>query len=223
MYNPMNNMPYWYDEWFTARGNAMPSMALTPMVIRRDGNSERAMDIYSRLLDERIIYVVGPVEPYMANSITAQLFHLEAEDPTADITMYIDSPGGQVATGSSIIDTMNYISCDVRTICTGMAASMGSAILLNGAKGKRHAYPNAQIMIHQPSSGTQGKITDMERSLRHGMQLKERLHRMYAERTGQPIEKIVVDMEHDYWLWADEAVEYGIVDSIVKSRKEVQA
>ena len=216
----MNNMPYWYGDWYNS--HAAFNMAIAPMVIRRDGNREQVMDIYSRLLDERVIYVVGPVEPYMANAISAQLLHLEAEDPEADITMYIDSPGGEVATGSAIIDTMNYISCDVRTVCKGMAASMGSAILIKGAKGKRFALPSAQIMIHQPSSGTQGKITDMERSLRHGIELKERLHRMYAEKTGQPIEKIQEDMEHDYWLWAEDAVEYGIVDKVITSRKEVE-
>lgn len=197
-----------------------PEMNVVPMVIKREGNSERAMDIYSRLLEERIIYVVGPVEPMMANAIKAQLLLLEAEDPKADITMYIDSPGGEVATGMGVFDTMNYIACDIRTVCVGMAASMGSALLLNGTPGKRYALPNAEIMIHQPSSGCQGKITDMEASFEHGKALKERLHRIYADKTGQPIEKIREDMEHDHWLWADEAKKYGIIDAVITSRGE---
>jgi ATP-dependent Clp protease protease subunit len=198
-----------------------PTNAYVPMVIHREGNSERAMDIYSRLLDERIVYMYGPVEPNMANSIKAQLTLLEAEDPKADITMYIDSPGGEVATGMGIYDTMNYITCDVRTVCVGMAASMGSVILLNGTKGKRYALPNSEIMIHQPSSGCQGKITDMEKSFEHSKRLKERLHRIYTEKTGQPIEKIREDMEHDHWLWADEAAEYGIIDYVITNHEEV--
>ena len=200
--------------------NEIFKASFAPMVIRREGNSERAMDIYSRLLDERIIYMFGPVEPNMANAIKAQLVHLEAEDPKADITMYIDSPGGEVATGMGIYDMMNFVACDIRTVCVGMAASMGSVILLNGTKGKRFALPNSEIMIHQPSSGCQGKITDMEKSFEHGKALKTRLHSIYAEKTGQPIEKIREDMEHDHWLWADDAKAYGIIDKVVASREE---
>ena len=200
-----------------------PQAALAPMVMRRDGNQVQAMDIYSRLLEERIIYVIGPVEKYMANAVKAQLLLLEAEDPAADITMYIDSPGGEVGTGMGVFDTMNYISCDIRTVCVGQAASMGSVFLLNGTPGKRFALPNSEIMIHQPSSGCQGKITDMERSFEHGKALKERLHRIYADKTGKSIEQIRDDMEHDYWLWPEEAVEYGIIDKVIATREEVQA
>lgn len=193
----------------------------TPMVIVKEGRKEQAMDIYSRLLKERIIYVYGLVEPHMANAVKAQLLHLEAEDPDADITMYIDSPGGEVATGMGIVDTMNYVTCDIRTVCVGMAASMGSLILASGTPGKRYALPNSEIMIHQPSSGCQGKVTDMEANFIHSKELKDRLQKIYAKLTGQSLEKIKEDLEHDYWLWADQAKEYGLVDHVVASRKEL--
>lgn len=193
---------------------------LVPTVLEREGNSERAMDLYSRLLKDRIIMVTGPVEPNMANIIKAQLLYLEAEDPNSDITMYIDSPGGEVATGMGIYDTMQYIKPDIRTVCVGMAASMGSLILMGGTKGKRSALPNAEIMIHQPSGGAQGKATDVESNLEHLLKLKDKMHCIYSSLTGQDIEKIKKDMEKDYWLSADEAKEYGIIDNVLNKRGE---
>ena len=165
-------------------------MSLVPTVLEKEGNSERAMDLYSRLLKDRIIMVTGPIEPNMANIIKAQLLFLESEDPNSDIIMYIDSPGGEVATGMGIYDTMQYVKPDIRTICVGMAASMGSLILMGGTKGKRSALPNAEIMIHQPSGGAKGKATDVEANLEHLLKTKIKLHNIYAELTGQNIEKI---------------------------------
>lgn len=188
---------------------------LVPMTIEREGNGERSMDLYSRLLKERIVVVQGPIEPAMANIIKSELLFLEGESPTTDITMYIDSPGGEVATGMGIYDTMQYIRPDVRTICMGMAASMGSVLLMGGTKGKRYALPHSEIMIHQPSSGAQGKVSDMERSFKQSIRIKEMLHQLYAERTGQPIEKIEQDLDRDTWMTPEEAVAYGMIDGIM--------
>lgn len=193
-------------------------MSLVPTVLEKEGNSERAMDLYSRLLKDRIIMVTGPIEPNMANIIKAQLLFLESEDPNSDIIMYIDSPGGEVATGMGIYDTMQYVKPDIRTICVGMAASMGSLILMGGTKGKRSALPNAEIMIHQPSGGAKGKATDVEANLEHLLKTKIKLHNIYAELTGQDIEKIKTDMEKDYWLTPLEAKEYGLIDTILDKR-----
>lgn len=193
-------------------------MSLVPTVLEKEGNSERAMDLYSRLLKDRIIMVTGPIEPNMANIIKAQLLFLESEDPNTDIIMYIDSPGGEVATGMGIYDTMQYVKPDIRTICVGMAASMGSLILMGGTKGKRSALPNAEIMIHQPSGGTKGKATDVEANLEHLLKTKIKLHNIYAELTGQNIEKIKADMEKDYWLTPLEAKEYGLIDTVLDKR-----
>ena len=193
-------------------------MSLVPMVLEREGNGERAMDLYSRLLKERIIVVQGEIEPGMANIIKSELLFLESEDPDADITMYIDSPGGEVATGMGIYDTMQYIKPDVATICTGLAASMGSVILMGGTKGKRSALPHAEIMIHQPSSGAQGKISDMEASFKQAMRIKEMMHNLYAEITGKDVETIARDMDRDYWMTPDEALKYGIIDKVVMLR-----
>lgn len=193
-------------------------MSLVPTVLEKEGNSERAMDLYSRLLKDRIIMVTGPIEPNMANIIKAQLLFLESEDPNSDIIMYIDSPGGEVATGMGIYDTMQYVKPDIRTICVGMAASMGSLILMGGAKGKRSALPNAEIMIHQPSGGAKGKATDVEANLEHLLKTKIKLHNIYAELTGQDIEKIKTDMEKDYWLTPLEAKEYGLIDTVLDKR-----
>lgn len=186
-----------------------------PMVIQRDGRSERAMDIYSRLLQERIIYVTGPIEPNMANAIKAQLILLEHEDPKADITMYIDSPGGQVDTGLGIYDTMQYITCDVRTVCVGLAASMGSLLLMGGTKGKRMALPHSNIMIHQPSGGSQGMASDMEIVWEHMKHTKEVLTKLYVKHTGQKYEDLLEDMDRDCYMTAEEALEYGLIDKIV--------
>ena len=176
------------------------------------------MDLYSRLLKDRIIMVTGPIEPNMANIIKAQLLFLESEDPNSDIIMYIDSPGGEVATGMGIYDTMQYVKPDIRTICVGMAASMGSLILMGGTKGKRSALPNAEIMIHQPSGGAKGKATDVEANLEHLLKTKIKLHNIYAELTGQDIKKIKADMEKDYWLTPLEAKEYGLIDTVLDKR-----
>lgn len=193
-------------------------MSLVPTVLEKEENSERAMDLYSRLLKDRIIMVTGPIEPNMANIIKAQLLFLESEDPNTDIIMYIDSPGGEVATGMGIYDTMQYVKPDIRTICVGMAASMGSLILMGGTKGKRSALPNAEIMIHQPSGGAKGKATDVEANLEHLLKTKIKLHNIYAELTGQNIEKIKADMEKDYWLTPLEAKEYGLIDTVLDKR-----
>ncbi len=193
-------------------------MSLVPTVLEKEGNSERVMDLYSRLLKDRIIMVTGPIEPNMANIIKAQLLFLESEDPNSDIIMYIDSPGGEVATGMGIYDTMQYVKPDIRTICVGMAASMGSLILMGGTKGKRSALPNAEIMIHQPSGGAKGKATDVEANLEHLLKTKIKLHNIYAELTGQNIEKIKADMEKDYWLTPLEAKEYGLIDTVLDKR-----
>lgn len=193
-------------------------MSLVPTVLEKEGNSERAMDLYSRLLKDRIIMVTGPIEPNMANIIKAQLLFLESEDPNTDIIMYIDSPGGEVATGMGIYDTMQYVKPDIRTICVGMAASMGSLILMGGTKGKRSALPNAEIMIHQPSGGAKGKATDVEANLEHLLKTKIKLHNIYAKLTGQNIEKIKADMEKDYWLTPLEAKEYGLIDTVLDKR-----
>lgn len=193
-------------------------MSLVPTVLEKEENSERAMDLYSRLLKDRIIMVTGPIEPNMANIIKAQLLFLESENPNSDIIMYIDSPGGEVATGMGIYDTMQYVKPDIRTICVGMAASMGSLILMGGTKGKRSALPNAEIMIHQPSGGAKGKATDVEANLEHLLKTKIKLHNIYAELTGQNIEKIKADMEKDYWLTPLEAKEYGLIDTVLDKR-----
>ena len=193
-------------------------MSLVPMVLSRENNSERAMDLYSRLLEDRIIMLTGLIEPNMANVVKAELLFLESESPTKDITMYIDSPGGEVATGMGIFDTMNFIKPDVATVCIGMAASMASLILATGTKGKRLALPNAEIMIHQPSGGSQGEATDMQVIMEHMLKTKEKLHRIYSEITQQPINKIKHDMDRDYWLNPNEALEYGLIDKVLSNR-----
>ena len=190
-----------------------------PAITKREGSTTKLMDIYSRLLEERIIYVTGVIEPEMANAVKAQLILLENLDPKADITMYIDSPGGMVDTGLGIYDTMQFISCDVRTVCVGLAASMGSLLLMGGTKGKRMALPHANIMIHQPSGGAQGMASDMEISWKHMKRTKDTLTQLYADHTGQPYEKVLSDMDRDYFLTAEEALQYGIIDEIVTKRK----
>lgn len=191
-------------------------MPLVPMVIQRTHEGERAMDIFSRLLGERIILLTEPFEDTMASLIVAQLLYLQSEDGTKDITMYINSPGGSVTAMWSIIDTMNSIKPDVSTVCIGMAASAASLTLANGAKGKRFILPNAEVMIHQPSFGTQGMVSDVEIAYKHGAKAKESGHRFMAEKTGQTLEKITKDMDRDTWLDATEALDYGIVDKVIK-------
>ena len=190
-------------------------MALVPMVIEREGNGERAMDLYSRLLKERIVVVQGPIEPVMANIIKSELLFLEGEDPNTDITMYIDSPGGEVATGMGIYDTMQYIKPDIRTICMGTAASMASVLLMGGTRGKRYALPHSEIMIHQPSSGAQGKVSDMERSFRQSIKIKEMLQDLYVDLTKQSRRQIEQDLDRDTWFTAQEAADYGLIDEVL--------
>jgi ATP-dependent Clp protease protease subunit len=194
-------------------------LGMVPMVIEQSGRGERAYDIYSRLLKERVIFLVGPVEDNMANLVVAQLLFLESENPDKDISLYINSPGGSVSAGLAIFDTMNFIKPDVSTLCTGMAASMGAFLLAAGAKGKRFSLPNSRVMIHQPSGGAQGQATDIEITAREILKTREQLNKVLAERTGQPLEKIAHDVERDYWMAADEAKEYGLVDQVIAKRE----
>jgi ATP-dependent Clp protease, protease subunit len=189
-----------------------------PMVIEQSGRGERAYDIYSRLLKERIVFLFGPVSDTTANVVCAQLLFLESENPDKEIFLYINSPGGSVSAGLSIYDTMNWIKPDVSTLCMGMAASMGSFLLMAGAKGKRIALPNSRIMIHQPSGGAQGQASDIEIQAREIIKTREQLNKIYAERTGQPVERIAADMERDYWMSPAEAKEYGLIDQVLDKR-----
>jgi len=191
---------------------------MVPIVIEQSGRGERAYDIYSRLLRERVIFLVGPVNDQTANLVVAQLLFLESENPDKDISLYINSPGGSVSAGLSIYDTMNFIKPDVSTLCMGMAASMGSFLLMAGAKGKRNALPNSRIMMHQPSGGAQGQASDIEIQAREILKTREQLNRIYAERTGQTIERIAADMERDLWMSPNEAQAYGLVDKVIERR-----
>jgi len=191
---------------------------LVPTVIETTNRGERAYDIYSRLLKERIIFLGDEVTDQTAGLVVAQMLFLEAEDPDKDIHFYIDSPGGSVTAGFAIYDTMNYIKCDVSTICLGMAASMGAFLLAGGTKGKRLALPNAEIMIHQPSGGARGQATEIEITARQILRTRERLNKILSQNTGKPLETIALDTERDNWMTAEEAKEYGIIDEIVVSR-----
>jgi ATP-dependent Clp protease protease subunit len=194
------------------------ALGMVPIVIEQSGRGERAYDIYSRLLRERIVFLVGPVNDMTANLVVAQMLFLESENPDKDIFLYINSPGGSVSAGLSVFDTMNFIKPDVSTLCMGMAASMGSFLLMAGAKGKRIALPNAKIMIHQPSGGAQGQATDIEIHAREIIKTREQLNRIYADRTGQTIEKITSDMERDYYMSPEEALTYGLIDQVIAKR-----
>jgi ATP-dependent Clp protease protease subunit len=193
-------------------------LGMVPMVIEQSGRGERAYDIYSRLLRERIIFLVGPVNDQSANIVVAQLLFLESENPDKDIYLYINSPGGSVSAGMSIFDTMQFVKPDVSTMCLGMAASMGSFLLMAGAKGKRIALPNSRVMLHQPSGGAQGQATDIEIHAREILKTREQLNKIYADRTGQSIEKIRADMERDFFLDPNEAKEYGLIDQVLDKR-----
>ena len=193
-------------------------LGMVPIVIEQSGRGERAYDIYSRLLRERIVFLVGPVNDQSANLVCAQLLFLESENPDKDIFLYINSPGGSVSAGLSVFDTMNFIKPDVSTLCMGMAASMGSFLLMAGAKGKRLALPNSKIMIHQPSGGAQGQATDIEIQAREIIKTREQLNRLYAERTGQSVEKIAADMERDLFMSPAEARDYGLIDQVIERR-----
>ena len=194
------------------------NLGLVPMVVEQSGRGERSYDIYSRLLKERVIFLVGPVEDYMANLVVAQLLFLESENPDKDISLYINSPGGSVSAGLAIFDTMNFIKPEVSTLCTGMAASMGAFLLAAGAKGKRFSLPNSNIMIHQPSGGARGQATDIEIHAREILKTREQLNKILAERTGQTLAKIEQDVERDYFMSADEAKNYGLIDQVIAKR-----
>lgn len=196
---------------------AMTKSYLVPNVIVKTRDGERGYDIYSRLLEDRIIFLGEDVNEHTANAIVAQLLHLASEDPKADISLYINSPGGSVYDGLAIYDTMQFIKPDVATYGIGLQASMGAFLLSSGAKGKRHMLPNARAMIHQPSSGTQGKITDQEITLREGIYLKKRLNEILARNTGQKLSRIEKDVDRDFWMSAEESKEYGLVDKVIKS------
>ena len=193
-------------------------LGLVPMVIEQSGRGERAYDIYSRLLRERVIFLVGPVNDQTANVVVAQLLFLESENPDKDISLYINSPGGSVSVGLSVFDTMQFVKPDVSTLCMGIAASMCSFLLMAGAKGKRFALPNSRVMIHQPSGGAQGQATDIEIHAREILKTRHQLTKIYAERTGQTIEKIEADMERDFFLDPEEAKAYGLIDQVLTHR-----
>ena len=196
-------------------------MAMIPYVVEQTNHGERSYDIYSRLLNDRIIVLGEEVNDVTASLVVAQLLYLEAADPDKDIQLYINSPGGSVSAGLAIYDTMQYIKCDVSTICIGMAASMGAFLLAGGAKGKRYALPNAEIMIHQPSGGSQGQATEIEIAAKHILKTKEKLNRILAENTGKDIEVIAADTERDNWKSAEEAKEYGLIDAIFTSHSDL--
>ncbi len=193
-------------------------MSLVPYVVQQTSRGERSYDIFSRLLNDRIIVLSEEVNDTTASLVVAQLLYLEGQDPDKDIHLYINSPGGAVTAGMAIYDTMQYIKCDVSTICIGMAASMGAFLLSAGTKGKRMALPNAEIMIHQPSAGTQGKVTDMEIDVEHVLRIKRHLNEMLAANTGKSVEQVSADTERDHWLTAAEAKEYGLIDQVIYQR-----
>ena len=193
-------------------------LGMVPMVIEQSGRGERSYDIYSRLLKERVIFLVGPVNDYAANLVVAQLLFLESENPDKDISFYINSPGGSVSAGMAIYDTMNFVKPEVSTLCTGMAASMGAFLLASGAKGKRFSLPNSKVMIHQPSGGSQGQATEIEIAAREILKTREQLNKILAERTGQTYENIALDTERDYFMTAEETKEYGLIDAVISKR-----
>ena len=196
-------------------------MNLIPMVVEQTSRGERAYDIYSRLLKDRLIFIVGPVEDHMANLVVAQLLYLESENPNKDIHVYINSPGGVVSSGLAVYDTMQFINCDVSTICIGQAASMGALLLAGGTKGKRYALPHSRIMVHQPSAGYQGQVTDISIHAEEVIALKRRLNEIMAKHTGQDVKKVERDLERDNFMGAEAAVEYGLIDTVLASRQSM--
>lgn len=198
----------------------MTNLGLVPMVVEQSARGERAYDIFSRLLKERIIFLVGPVDDAVANLVVAQLLFLESENPDKDINLYINSPGGSVTAGMSIYDTMQFVRCDVSTMCVGQAASMGAFLLAAGTPGKRYALPNARVMIHQPSGGSRGVAADIAIQAREILLMRERLNRILAEHTGQSEQRIAEDTERDYWMTATEAAEYGLIDTVQSARRK---
>ena len=193
-------------------------MNLVPIVIEKDGRGERAYDIYSRLLKDRIVFLGTGIDDIIANLIIAQLLFLESEDPSKDIYFYINSPGGLITSGLAIYDTMQYVRCDVSTICIGQAASMGAVLLAGGAKGKRYALPHSRVLIHQPLGGVQGQATDIDIQAREILRMREEINRIFVDHTSHPIEKIRLDTERDFFMTADQALEYGIIDQIMEKR-----
>jgi ATP-dependent Clp protease, protease subunit len=198
-----------------------PQNLLVPMVIEQTGRGERSYDIYSRLLKDRIVFIGTAIDDHVANLVVAQMLFLQMEDPKRDINLYINSPGGSVTAGLAIYDTMQFVTCDVATYCVGIAASMGAVLLTAGTKGKRYALPNSDIMIHQVSGGAQGSASDVERTVEYMFKLKRRLIGILAHHTGRTEEQIQIDSDRDYWISAQQAKEYGLVDEVVKSRKDV--
>jgi ATP-dependent Clp protease protease subunit len=203
---------------YTPHSNYYP-----PTVIERDGNQERGYDIYSRLLKDRIVFIGTPIDDFVANSVVAQLLFLQMQDPKRDINLYINSPGGSVTAGLAIYDTMQFVTCDVATYCMGIAASMGAVLLAAGTHGKRYALPNSDIMIHQVSGGAQGTASDVERTVEWMFKIKRRLIHILSAHTGKSDEQVQIDSDRDYWMSADEAKAYGLVDEVVKSRKDIRA
>ena len=206
-------------------GNPMDVKALNlvPMVVEQTARGERAYDIYSRLLKDRLIFIVGPVEDHMANLIVAQLLYLESENPDKDIQLYINSPGGSVTAGLSIYDTMQFVNCDVSTICLGQAASMGALLLGGGTKGKRYALPHSRIMVHQPSAGFQGQATDIDIHAKEVLELKRRLNEIMATNTGKSVKTVEADLERDNFMSGEAAVKYGLIDTVLGNRMEMSA
>ena len=198
-----------------------PTMNLVPMVVEQTARGERAYDIYSRLLKDRLIFIVGPVEDHMANLIVAQLLFLESENPNKDIHLYINSPGGVVSSGLAIYDTMQFINCDVSTICLGQAASMGALLLAGGTHGKRYALPHSRVMVHQPSAGYQGQVTDISIHAEEVLALKRRLNEIMAKHTGQDVAQVEKDLERDNFMSADAAVKYGLIDTVLSERQDM--
>ena len=198
------------------------ALNLVPMVVEQTARGERAYDIYSRLLKERVVFIVGPVEDHMANLVVAQLLFLESENPNKDIHLYINSPGGSVTSGLSIYDTMQFINCDISTICIGQAASMGALLLAGGTHGKRAALPHSRVMVHQPSAGFQGQATDISIHANEVLELKRRLNEIMAKHTGQTLETIEKDLERDNFMSALSAVEYGLIDTVLEQRSEMK-
>jgi len=201
--------------------NTISNLGMVPMVVEQSARGERAYDIYSRLLKDRIVFLVGPVEDHMANLVVAQLLFLESENPDKDIHLYINSPGGSVSAGMSIYDTMQFIRPDVSTLCVGQAASMGAFLLAAGASGKRYALPNSRMMLHQPSGGSRGVAADIEIQAQEILLMRERLNNLISEHTGKPIETIEKDTDRDFWMSPDQAAEYGLVDSVQKTRAQI--
>jgi ATP-dependent Clp protease protease subunit len=203
--------------------NEITALNLVPMVVEQSARGERAYDIYSRLLKERVVFLVGPVDDNTANIIVAQLLFLESENPDKDISFYINSPGGSVTAGMAIYDTMQFINCDVSTMVIGQAASMGALLLAGGSKNKRYSLPHSRVMIHQPLGGVQGQATDIEIHAKEILHTRERLNKILADHTGQPIEKIAVDTDRDNFMSADASVEYGLIDKVLHSRSGMSA